>query len=533
MSATTRLSRRAFLGSGLAAAGAIGAARLSRTTPPLSTRLASASVRLPNSLPYPHVTAGTANPAMPFDHVVVLMMENHSFDNFLGDLSKTRRDVVGPFNSTGAPRSGWPSYEGGVYVNYDAHGNKIEPYHMDSTCDPGGVDQSWDCTHGSMYWSSGVEPASEYAASYDPASFAWSKSLQQVPLRAREMKGFVLANGDVEPMGYWTSAELPFTHSMAERFTIANYWFCSAPCQTYPNRRFLMAGTAFGDISTDLNTIIDPSKGPNAIASPPPNGTIFDRLSKYGISWRNYFTDLPATGIIPTTIEKYPDHIVSVENFFADCAAGTLPSVSFVDPEFGAVTEVGSGIASIPGIGNLAQVQDLNNFMQTVNGDEEPPADVAYGEEFVAKVVNAVLQSPAWGRTLLIWTFDEHGGFADHVPVPPAIPPDGIQPDLSNGSFYGAYDVYGPRVATVVVSPYSKPSGVSNLVYDHTSVLATIEHKWNLPACTYRDANANTVMDFLQEKPELLTPPLLAEPGPALPGGLNCSSVLPVTVPSS
>jgi len=531
--AVVRLSRRTLLRTGLVAGGAVGASRLLWPPGRRGPLLSDAWLRAPNSLPYPTELPGTANPAMPFDHIVVLMMENHSFDNFLGDLSKTRSDVVGPFNSTGAPAGGWPSYSNGVYVNSDGNGNQIEPYHMDTTCDPGGVDQSWDCTHGSMYWAYGSQPSSEYSTgSYNPASFGWSQPLSQVPLRPRNMAGFVIANGDVDPMGYWTAAEIPFTHSMAQAFTIANYWFCSAPCQTYPNRRFLMSGTAFGDISTDIDTIFDPSNGADAIAAPPPNGTIFDRLTAYDISWANFFTDLPATGIIPATIEKYPEHIQPVANFFAACAAGTLPAVSFVDPEFGVVTEVGSGIASIPGIGSLAQVQDLNNFMQTVNGDEEPPADVAYGEQFVAQVVNAVMHSPAWSRTLLVWTFDEHGGFADHVPVPAAIPPDGILPDVGSGDFYGAYDVYGPRVATVVVSPYSKPGGVSNMVYDHTSVLATIEHKWKLPACTYRDANANTVMDFLQDTPELLVPPVLAEPGPPLPGGLNCSSVLPAPVPS-
>jgi hypothetical protein len=110
------------------------------------------------------------------------------------------------------------------------------------------------------------------------------------------MDGFVSSNHSDQPMGYWTAEVLPFAYSFATSFTVANRWFCSAPCQTYPNRRFLMAGTAYGDIATDLASLQEP---------PPPNGTIFDRLHAYGVSWRNYFTDLPQTAII----EKYPTNL--------------------------------------------------------------------------------------------------------------------------------------------------------------------------------------------------------------------------------
>ncbi|HML00979.1 MAG TPA: alkaline phosphatase family protein, partial [Acidimicrobiales bacterium] len=218
-----------------------------------------------------HRVAGDAQPR----HAVRPHRGPHDGEPFLRQLP--RRLVENPLRrgravqlDRGAGR-GWPSYSSGVYVNSDGNGNQIEPYHMDTTCDPGGVDQSWDCTHGSMYWAYGSESSSEYSTgSYNPASFEWSQPLSQVPLLPRNMAGFVIANGDVDPMGYWTAAEIPFTHSMAQAFTIANYWFCSAPCQTYPNRRFLMSGTAFGDISTDIDTIFDPSNGANAIAAPPP-----------------------------------------------------------------------------------------------------------------------------------------------------------------------------------------------------------------------------------------------------------------------
>src|SRR5207248_2461447 len=189
------------------------------------------------------------------------------------------------------------------------------------------------------------------------------------------------------------------------------------------NRRFLMAGTAYGNISTDNASLQDP---------PPPNGTIFDQLSAHGISWRNYFTDLPSTGIIPSIIEKHPSGLAPISSFFADCAAGTPPS---------------------------------------------------------------------------------------------AVAPDTIPPELGPNDIPGGYDIYGPRVPTVVVSPYSKPRSVTNVVHDHTSILATIEHKWNLPPLTKRDAAAATLADFLDtSRPALLEPPALAEPGELVSGEENCDT---------
>ena len=127
-------------------------------------------------------------------------------------------------------------------------------------------------------------------------SQSWNATHEQIDGGA--MDGFVRSVGSERADGLLdrrTCCRSP-TRSRGT-FTLANRWFCSAPCQTYPNRRFLMAGTAYGDIATDLESLEDP---------PPPNGTIFDRMNAYGVSWKNYFTDLPQTAIIPSIIEKYP-----------------------------------------------------------------------------------------------------------------------------------------------------------------------------------------------------------------------------------
>src|SRR5207249_8297666 len=144
--------------------------------------------------------------------------------------------------------------------------------------------------------------------------------------------------------------------------------------------------------------------------------------------------------------------------FFLDAAAGTLPGFSLVTPEI-------AGVAS-----------------------EENPQNIQLGEAFAARVITAAMQGRAWDKTLLVWCYDEHGGYYDHVPPPPAVAPDNIPPELGPNDIPGGYDIYGPRVPTVVVSPYSKPHSVTNVVHDHTSILATIEQKWNLPPLTKRDA---------------------------------------------
>jgi phospholipase C len=454
-----RITRRTLLrrggSAGAALASVSGAGGLLR-----AAAAAASTVRAPDSLPDPRRAAGTVDEALPFDHIVVVMMENHSFDNLLGALSRSgqpRADGL-RFNHLGVARNSNP----------DADGVAVPSFVIPTTAQAPSVTQTWNATH------------------------------EQID--GGKMDGFVRSVESHEPMGYWTEDVLPFAYSFARTFCLANRWFCSAPCQTYPNRRFLMAGTAYGDIATTTESLEDP---------PPPNGTIFDRLHAYGISWRNYFTDLPQTAIIPTIIERYPTNLAPIAQFLADCATGSLPSVSFVDPEFGVLTDIGGPLASLPGMEAIAGKLD------TTGGDEESEQNMDYGEYWAYQIVNAVLRSPAWPRTLLIYTYDEHGGYYDHVPPPAAIAPDAIPPELTDGDAPGGYDLYGPRVPAIVASPYAKPNAVTNHVHDHTSVLATIEAKWNLPALTHRDANARTVEDFLDlSSPAFLSPPTIAEPPP-------------------
>ena len=139
----------------------------------------------------------------------------------------------------------------------------------------------------------------------------------------------------------------------------------------------------------------------------------------------------------------------------------------------------------------------------------------------------------AWKNTLLIWTFDEHGGYYDHVVPPAAIRPDAIAPDTGGGPAYTGFRQYGFRVPCAVISPWARPGYVSHNVFDHTSICALVEAKWNLPAMTRRDANANNMLDMLDlTRPAFLHPPKLARPLLAThPAALRCSSSGPGQIP--
>jgi phospholipase C len=395
--------------------------------------------RRPGSLPDPSLPEGT-DTLPQIDHIVVVMQENHSYDNYLG--------MLGRGDGLTLDRSGRPKN-----TNPDPSGGYVRAFHETDTRQAGNVTQTWNASH--LQYGHGrndgfIGPES---------SSDWS-------------------------MAYYTGEEIPFYYSLADTFPVCDRYFCSVLAQTYPNRRFLLAGTAFGLIATE----------DSSITGIPPNGTIFDRLDAHGISWASYATNVSTLYVISDIVTKNPKRIKTIDQFHADARSGSLPAVSYLDPNI-------------------------------LTGTEENPQDLSLGEYFVSTVVGSLMNGPAWDRTLLVWTYDEHGGYYDHVPPPAAIPPDDILPTLTAADQPGRYDRYGFRVPTVVVSPYSKPDFVSHTVYDHTSVLKTIERKWNLPAMTYRDANANDLLDCLDlSHPAFADPPTLAAPGN--PTGIS-RSVLP------
>ena len=436
------------------------------------------------------------------EHIVVLMMENHSYDNYFGMLRG--RGEGFPLGADGQP----------TVANAGTGGESVRAYHLPSTDQhPKAPSQSWHASH--LQWGGG------------------------------NCDGFVASTQTVLPdadaavgMGYWTEADLPFYYGLARTFPLADRWFSSCLGPTFPNRRFLIAGTAHG--------LIDDS--PLDLLDYPPAGTVFDMLTERGISWVNYHPvaadasrarryarhkrrmarrrllsagrsvrgatagiqkDLQFTAnVFPLGLARYMLHVRSTDQFFTDADNGTLPAFSIVDPDFD-------------------------------NYSEENPQDIRKGESFAAEVINRVMRGPAWPRTLLIWVYDEHGGYHDHVSPPAVVPPDDVEgrsligsptrlqallrpllpglvknaENLTKGPC--SYDRYGFRVPAVIVSPYARPDYVCSEVFDHTSVLRLLEEKWNLPALTRRDAAASSPLDAvdLTGPPAFLQAPSLPEPG--------------------
>ena len=294
----------------------------------------------------------------------------------------------------------------------------------------------------------------------------WAACHQQYANGANS--GFVTSPSGPVAMGYWQQQDLPFTYALASEFPIGDRWFCSMLGQTDPNRRYLFAGTSMG--MTD--DIPDSSQLPTFTLAPP-NGTIFNQLTSHGISWTNYSAVVSGVNesmnLYPTNDVQYDaTKVKSMTQFLADAKSGSLSSFTFIDPDYA---------------WHLTQ---------------ENPQNISLGETFLHTVVEAIGSSPAWRKTVLIITYDEHGGYYDHVPPPVALAPDNIAPVVPSGEqTYDGFRRYGFRVPSIVVSPYSKKDYVSHMVYDHTSVLAFLERKFNLPALTKRDANANDMFDFL------------------------------------
>jgi phospholipase C len=490
------LSRRAFIGAGAGlAAGVLGPALSGRAlskalaaTPPgvavdrtseqweALQVLGRPALRWPDSRPYPHLPIGTDT--MPnIEHIVVLMMENHSYDNFFGMLGRGDGFTLG---ANGLPTA----------TNPYSDGRLQHAFRMPTTCQFDG------------------QPSNEWKASH----LAYNNGA---------MNGFMTSPIDeytteqVGPvtMGYWTGDDLPFTYSLASSFPLADRWFCSLLGQTDPNRRFLIAATSSG-MTDDISFSLTPNPNEplqDALLLTPANGTIFDRLSLAQLTWVDYQQNFP-TG---TTAADFPVDDVpmllsknnqSVTQFFSDCSKGLLPDFCIIEPNYGTQSQ-------------------------------ENPQNIVVGDAFIDEIVHAIGTGPDWRTTLLILTYDEHGGYYDHVPPPVALAPDDIPPIVAPGeSAYDGFRRYGFRVPSMIVSPFAKQNYVSHQVFDHTSVLALVERKWNLPAMTWRDANANDLTDLLDfsalaaHQPTFPELPPLAAAGNT-PARLACSVTGPGHIP--
>jgi phospholipase C len=334
-------------------------------------------------------------------------------------------------------------------------GDPIKPFHTHLYCEVDDLDHSWNGTHHEVNGGAMDGFTAENVTSNDP-------------------KG-------QRAMGYYTKRDLPYYYKLYKKFAMGDRYFCSLLSQTFPNRYYLLAGTSFGEIRNNIPDL----GGPQYTAR-----TIFNLMDEAvpQVSWKVYYSDLPFAAIFGYVRQNRLGNLYTMGSndatnpLLLDAANGTLPQVAYVDPSFAGETE----------------------------NDEHPPTNIQLGQAFTAKIINAIMNGPNWSNTVIFLTYDEHGGFWDHVPPPPACLPDNIPPTLNGGDVPGMFDNYGVRVPMVAISPYSRRAFVSHTVYDHTSILRFIENRFDLPALTARDANADPMLELFDfSKQTYATPPRL------------------------
>jgi phospholipase C len=236
---------------------------------------------------------------------------------------------------------------------------------------------------------------------------------------------------------------VPVSWALADAFTTCDRYFCSVMGPTWPNRMFWHSGDSGG-----LKVNEFPADGFNW-------PSIYHRLGDKGIDWRYYYTDLPVLALIDT-LDK-AGRIWDIPEFLNDAALGRLAPVTYIDPGFA-----------------------LN--------DDHPPHHPILGQQFIASIYTALANSPQWNNTLLVVTYDEHGGFFDHV-SPPKVTGDARAAE--------GFDQLGFRVPTMIAGPYVKAGHVSSVTYDHCSVLRHIEQHFGLEPCNARTAAASDLSDAL------------------------------------
>jgi phospholipase C len=353
----------------------------------------------------------TSAASAPFDHVVLVMMENRSFDHLLGWLPGANGHQAGL-----------------TYV--DSQGVAHQTYSL--------APDYTGCPH--------PDPDHSYGGG-------------RIQYDGGKMDGFLRSgSNDVFSIGYYDEAALPFYSALARNYVAFDHYFCSILGPTFPNRMFQHAAQT--DRLTNSFTV---STLP----------TIWDRLQQAGVSAHYYYSDVPFLGLWGA---KYIPISAPYQQFLTDAAGGNLPAFSFVDPRY-TITDDGTG------------------------NDDHPHADMRAGEAFMAEIFRAVTSSQLWPRTVLIYTFDEWGGFFEHVAPPRVIAPNNVDTDLVQGKA-----LLGLRIPPVVVSPFTrnldpeKPKVLHN-VFDHTSALKLLEWRWNLQPLTARDAssaitNLNVALNF-------------------------------------
>ncbi|MFZ6005136.1 MAG: alkaline phosphatase family protein [Actinomycetota bacterium] len=366
----------------------------------------------------------TAVSDCPVDHIVVLTMENRSFDHFFGSLSlrEGRAEVDG---LAGGERNAWSS------------GEEVEAFQLSgTTCNRLDPPHEWESSR--LQWNLGANDGYLRAVEhhYPEASDPTTR-----PADAADV------------MGFYVRDDLPFSYGVADEFAICQRYFSPVGAPTLPNRHYLHCATSGGLKDNYLD-----SRGPGG--SPSPQGdptygfdflTIYERMSQANVDWRVYFTEAPFTMLYRWPRLNHPERFAPMAQFYADAAAGNLPSFTTIDPGY-------------------------------FTASDHAPQNVQLGQLFIASVYYALAASPAWERTALIVTYDEDGGFYDHVPHLRGLPDDHTSEVLDDD-----FSKSGGRLPTMLMGPWVRQRHVSDVEADHTSILALAEWRFGLDPLTQRD----------------------------------------------
>ncbi|HUR37739.1 MAG TPA: alkaline phosphatase family protein [Terriglobales bacterium] len=409
-------------------------------------------------------TAPPQNPAgdlSSIQHVVFTMQENRSFDHYFGKLAEYRlsKGVAGEIDVT-PPTASNPGWQGDPVEAAKLY----TPYHLSTGCHEN-LSPSWNESHVQRNLKDPTSPiATLDGFVHTAATFA----------RNRPDEGNVDIEGH-RAMGFYDASDLPYYYELATQFATSDRMFASLLAATLPNRLYLLGGSSYGRVYPDIPT-------PQVIDA----DSIFDRCEAAGVTWKIYVNG-------GTTYYQwfrgYASHqndgkIVDAEQFFVDAANGTLPNVAMV--ESGANTGL----------------------------DEHPKNNIQEGSAYMARFFNALMASPLWKKSAMFLTYDEHGGFYDHVPPADAVAPDDIPPQTNPTDIAGDFTKLGFRVPFIAVSPWIRKNYVSHTVADHTSILKFIEKRFNLASLTRRDAAAHDLLDMFDfsQMSWPTPPPMPAQP---------------------